>query len=139
MKPRDSMPATFVASPRKGSTSAAAISRNRPGSSKSRQTSAWPSTNSIRTSPLIAGALDDGDGGDRDPHALRADRELCPLPRGRIGWEPATPFLVHPGEVGLVEEDERRLDDVVDRGSRCLENGFDVPQALTRLLLDRLA
>ena len=49
MKPRDSIPATFVTSPRKGSTRASAISRKRSASSKRRQTSAWPSTKLIST------------------------------------------------------------------------------------------
>ena len=58
------------------------------------------------------------------------------LPRRRIGREPASRLLVHPGEVLRVAEDEGRAHDLLDRAPRGAKDGIAVAKDLPGLLLD---
>ena len=77
-----------------------------------------------------------GDGGYGDFHAGDADGEFGALACWWVDGEPLDPFFVHPGEVGLFENDEGGADDSFDGGACGLEDGGDVLQALAGLLLD---
>ena len=58
------------------------------------------------------------------------------LPCRRIGREPASPLLIHPGEVLRVAEDERGVTNL-SGGPRGAKDGFAVAKDLPVLLLDR--
>ena len=82
------------------------------------------------------GASGFGDERDRDPEPFNVQGMRGTLPGGRIGREPASPLLVHPGEVLRVAEDEGRAHDLVDRAPRSAKDGVAVAEDLPGLLLD---
>src|SRR4029079_3254311 len=64
-------------------------------------------------------------------------RQLRPLTSRWIGREPAEPFLVHAGEVIFVCQDNSDTHDLVEGAAGLLQDGSDVGQTLTSLLLNR--
>src|ERR1700744_224501 len=74
--------------------------------------------------------------GYRNFHSRRTDRQLRALPRGRISREPFAPLFVQAREIGFVNEDERRLHDLLKPAAGRFEDSLNVAQALRGLLLD---
>ena len=67
------------------------------------------------------------------------DRPCGALSGRRIDREPFDSVLVHPREVGFVDQDDSGADDVVEAAAGGFQHCLDIAQALPSLQQDRIA
>jgi hypothetical protein len=64
---------------------------------------------------------------------------FAPWRAGGSAGKPLEPFFVHSGEIRFLENDDGGAHDPIERRTCSFKDSADVPQALSGLLLDRLA
>src|SRR6202044_126676 len=71
-------------------------------------------------------------------HAGDSNRMLRALPRWRVRRKPLNPLFIHSGEVCFLKKDDSGTHDPFEGSARGFQDGRDILQALSGLLLDRI-